>query len=235
MGSEAVVEVETVVAFLRQNGHGAAADLVRSEFLERRSSSGGMLSSTHIDVGAPRGGARKTTPRRSNSLPPTRDAAPEAPDGGAGAGAAAASAETRARRRLSASADAGAARDALEFAAAHSARAGAVPSPRSPAPGRGRAAAAAADDGFDLAFARATLGFTLELRRDASGDAARLVVTAVRDTCENAASLAAGDELVRVNRARVHVGVGINHWSRPAWDIFKALYLAQIELVFHDS
>jgi len=29
--------------------------------------------------------------------------------------------------------------------------------------------------------------------------------------------------------------VGINHWSRPAWDIFKPLYLAQIELVFHDS
>ena len=35
----------------------------------------------------------------------------------------------------------------------------------------------------------------------------------------------------------VHVfaSVAINHWSRPAWDIFKPLYLAQIELVFHDS
>ena len=30
-------------------------------------------------------------------------------------------------------------------------------------------------------------------------------------------------------------GVGINHRSRRAWDIFKPLYLAQIELVFHDS
>ena len=29
--------------------------------------------------------------------------------------------------------------------------------------------------------------------------------------------------------------VGINHWSMPAWDIFKPLYLAQSELVFHDS
>ena len=33
----------------------------------------------------------------------------------------------------------------------------------------------------------------------------------------------------------VLLSVGINHWSRPAWDIFKPLYLAQIELVFHDS
>ena len=33
----------------------------------------------------------------------------------------------------------------------------------------------------------------------------------------------------------VRISVGINHWSRPAWDIFKPLYLAQIELVFHDS
>jgi WD40 repeat protein len=33
----------------------------------------------------------------------------------------------------------------------------------------------------------------------------------------------------------VQDSVGINHWSRPVWDIFEPLYLAQIELVFHDS
>jgi hypothetical protein len=36
-------------------------------------------------------------------------------------------------------------------------------------------------------------------------------------------------------RRGVASSVGINHWSRPARDIFKPLYLAQIELVFHDS
>jgi len=36
------------------------------------------------------------------------------------------------------------------------------------------------------------------------------------------------------NASRVHRSVGINHWSTAGLG-FKPLYLAQIELVFHDS
>ena len=36
-------------------------------------------------------------------------------------------------------------------------------------------------------------------------------------------------------RGEAMPSVGINHWSGPAWDIFKPLYLAQIELDFHYS
>ena len=249
MGASSLVELDAVVSFLRVNGHGAAADLVRSKFeapSPRAAAAAPVLSSTHLDVGTPRGGRefarRRTTPRRSNSVPPRRDEGDDdassqssretaASRRGGGPGGAAddsmllraqsARRQMRLAQALSPRAnDEGSGRFSLESPSLESsslsvASASSARSPSSTAsaarrepPRRANSVSIASDDPsapekpVELKFSTPKLGFSLELRRDARDDA-RLVVTAVRDSCEHAFALTTGFELVSVNGAAV--------------------------------